>query len=131
LAYCVRSQRYLAHQITAPQIAGAKAIDPEKECDLTRAISKSAADIKVKESKNSEVIFHVSGMKKKAKTDNNLISPAPTPTLKISDANSRIDMPVSGCKSLWVAKLSANREIIATNSTRFDMRWFRASTKEI
>jgi len=100
LAYCVRSQRYLAHQITAPQIAGAKAIDPPKECDRTSAIIKSVADIKVKESKNCEAKSQVSGAKKKARTLNNLISPAPIPIRKISGAKSRTSKPVSGCKSV-------------------------------
>jgi hypothetical protein len=96
LAYCVRSQRYLAHQITAPQIAGAKAIDPAKECDLTSAITKSAAEITVKESKKSEAICQVSGMKKNARTANSFTSPAPIPALKISGAKNSIDKPVTG-----------------------------------
>ena len=96
LAYCVRSQRYLAHQITAPQIAGAKAIYPSKECDLTSAITKSAAEIRVKESKKSEAMLQVSGMKKNARTENSLMSPAPIPALKISGATRNIDKPDSG-----------------------------------
>jgi hypothetical protein len=100
LAYCVRSQRYLAHQITAPQIAGAKAIDPAKERDRTSAIIKRVADIKVKESKNREAKSQVSGTKKKARTLNNLMSPAPIPIRKISGARSRTNKAVSGCKSV-------------------------------
>jgi len=100
LAYCVRSQRYLAHQITAPQIAGAKAIDPAKECDLTSAIAKSAADIKVKENIKSAAISQVKGMKKKARTVSNFISPAPILALKINGVRSRTDRADNGCRSV-------------------------------
>jgi len=100
LAYCVRSQRYLAHQITAPQIAGAKAIDPENECDRTSAMTKSAADIKEKESKKSEAKSQLSGTKKMARTVNNLISPAPIPARKISGVRRRTNNPVRGCTSV-------------------------------
>jgi hypothetical protein len=100
LAYCVRSQRYLAHQITAPQIAGAKAIDPAKECDLTSAIAKSAADIKVKENIKSASISQVKGMKKKARTVSNFISPPPILALKNNGVRSRTDRADNGCRSV-------------------------------
>jgi len=131
LAYCVRSQRYLAHQITAPQIAGAKAIDPAKECDLTSLIIKSAAAIKVKESKKSEAISHVSGMKMKTRTVNSFISPAPILARKISGVKSKTEKPVSGYTSFWVATLSESRDRKVIQSTRFDMRWWRISTKDM
>jgi hypothetical protein len=122
LAYCVRSQRYLAHQITAPQIAGAKAIDPAKDCDLTSAIIKRVAHIKVKERKNSEAISQVSGMKKKPKTVNSLISPAPILIRKISGARIKTDKPVIGCVSLWVTTLSKSRDRKVIKSTRLEIR---------
>lgn len=85
----------------------------------------------MKESKNSEVIFHVNGIKKKARTVNSLISPAPTPTFKISGVRSRTDSPLSGYKSRVETTLSANRDINVIDSTRFDMRWVRTSTKDM
>jgi hypothetical protein len=131
LAYCVRSQRYLAHQITAPQIAGAKAIDPAKECDLTSAIANRAADIKVKEKIKLAAISQVNGMKKKARTVSNFISPAPILARKINGVKIRTDRADSGCRSVWVMKLIRRRDPRLINSTRFEMRWWRKSLIEM
>jgi len=131
LAYCVRSKRYLAHQITAPQIAGAKAIDPAKECDLASELAKSTADIKVKEKIKSAAISQVNGMKKKARTVSNFISPAPIPACKVNGVRSRTDRADNGCISVWVTKLITRRDPRLINSTRFEMRWWRKSSKEM
>jgi hypothetical protein len=93
--------------------------------------SKSAAAIKVKESKNSEAISHVSGMKMKARTVNSFISPAPILARKISGVKSNTEKPVSGYTSFWVATLSESRDRKVIQSTRFDMRWWRISTKDM
>jgi len=122
LAYCGRSQRYLAHQITAPQMAGAKAIDPANECLLTSAITKSVADIKVKESKNSEAISQENGMKKNARTANSFMSPAPIPARKISGVRINTAKAVIGYILLCVATLSESSKRIAIESTRLEMR---------
>jgi hypothetical protein len=63
-------------------------------------MTKSAADIKEKESKKSEAKSQLSGAKKMARTVNNLISPAPIPTRKISGVRSRTNNPVRGCTSV-------------------------------
>jgi hypothetical protein len=103
-------------------MAGAKAIDPEKDSLLTSAISKSMADIKVKESKNSEAISQDNGMKKTARRLNNLISPAPIPARRMSGARSKTHNPDIGCKSRWVNTLSESRNIRLKKSTRLEMR---------
>lgn len=83
----------------------------------------SAAAIKVKDSKKSEAIFHVSGMKKKARTVNSFISPAPILARKISGEKSNTEKPVSGFTPVWVMALSENSDRKVSKSVRFDMRW--------
>ena len=103
-------------------MAGAKAIEPANECLLTSAITKSMADIKVKESKNSEAISRESGMKKNARTANSFISPAPTPARKKSGARINTAKPVIGCISLCVATLSESSKRKVIESARLEMR---------
>jgi len=79
LAYCRRSQPYLAHQITAPHIAGARGIAPAKECDLANWLTKNNAANSENTIKKLDRASQEKGMKKRDRTVSNLISPAPIP----------------------------------------------------
>jgi len=103
-------------------MAGAKAIDPEKDSLLPSAIIKSMADIKVKESKNSEALSQESGMKKNARTANSFMSPAPIPARKISGARINTAKAVIGYTLLCVATLSESSKRKVIESTRLEIR---------
>ena len=82
LAYCVRSQRYLAHQITAPQIAGAKAIAERTDLPPNTWININIVDIADIAVKNLSNTNRVDGRKKVEKRKINFKSPAPNLTLR-------------------------------------------------
>ena len=62
-------------------------------------------------------------MKKKARTVNSFISPAPILARKISGVKNKTDKPVSGCRPVWVMALSENSDRKVSKRVRFDMRW--------
>jgi hypothetical protein len=82
LAYCGRKTRYLAHQITAPQIAGAKAILERSDLPPKRWININSVDITDRAVENLSRTTRVDGRKKVARRKSNFTSPAPNLTLR-------------------------------------------------
>jgi hypothetical protein len=70
-------------------------------------------------------------MKKKARTVSNFISPAPILASRINGVKSRTNNADSGCRSVCVMKLIRRRDPRLINSTQFEMRWWRKSSKEM
>jgi hypothetical protein len=71
-------------------------MEPANEWNLISWNTKKVAAIKVNESKKSEAIAHVIGIKKKDRTIKSLISPAPILAHKIKGAESNTAREVSG-----------------------------------
>jgi len=96
LAYCGRKTRYLAHQITAPQIAGAKAIAERNDLPANTWIYINIVDITDRAVKNLSSTNRVDGRKKVERRKSNFKSPAPNLTLRRMGATIRLTKRLLG-----------------------------------
>jgi len=96
LAYCGRKTRYLAHQITAPQIAGAKAIAERNDLPANTWIDINIVDITDRAVKNLSSTNRVDGRKKVERRKSNFKSPAPNLTLRRMGATIRLTKRLLG-----------------------------------
>jgi len=96
LAYCGRRNAYLAHQITAPQIAGAKAIAERNDLPANTWIDINIVDITDRAVKNLSSTNRVDGRKKVERRKSNFKSPAPKLTLRRMGATIRLTKRLFG-----------------------------------
>jgi hypothetical protein len=131
LSYCGRSSPYLAHQITAPQIAGAKAILLFEDFPLAIFKIKSAQLIMRKADKKCCNVERFEGRKKSESIVVNLISPAPTLAFRASGVITSVRSALTQKSELSSTKIKRVNATAPNNSEELEIRWVFISTHEM